>query len=125
MVLIESFPGHSAELNVAGEERRLPTPIEFTLYRTAQEALTNVARHARAQHVVVTLQYLAAKAIIRVVDDGDGCAPVRFGNGLQGLKEEADALNGDSSVAPVDTGGWRLECSLPVSPLESRGPRPR
>ena len=87
-MLIESFPGHSAELHVAGEGRRLPTPIEFTLYRTAQEALTNVARHARAQHVMVTLQYLAAKAIIRVVDDGDGCAPVRFGNGLQGLKED-------------------------------------
>ena len=61
-------------LRTPPEETRLPAPIELLLYRVAQEALTNVAKHARAHHVDVELAVLDGQAFLCVADDGVGAS---------------------------------------------------
>ena len=55
--LTRSLPHHTTKLRVIGDERRLATPIKFSVYRTVQEGLTNVARHAQAHQVAIELHY--------------------------------------------------------------------
>lgn len=92
---------------------QLPRPLALALYRITQEALTNVARHARAQQAHITLRLLGpavAGAPLQVhwsvMDDGVGLADAlplasQRGNGLAGLRERVWALGGELLVAPA------------------------
>lgn len=107
---------------------QLPRPLALALYRITQEALTNVARHARAQQAHITLRLLGpavAGAPLQVhwsvVDDGVGLADAlplasQRGNGLAGLRERVWALGGELLVAPAAADaarpGLRLAASL-------------
>src|SRR5579864_4402403 len=87
--------GISAELHTSGlSGDRLASETETTLYRIAQEALTNVAKHSRAEHVDVILERRAEQVVLIVEDDGVGFDPgdagtTRQGLGLQGMQERA------------------------------------
>jgi signal transduction histidine kinase len=85
-------------------------------YRIAQEALTNIARHARATAAWVELVRVGANARLRVSDDGIGPprAPVR-GSGLLGIAERVGALGGSWQLNQRPGGGTLLEVSLPVA----------
>jgi PAS domain S-box-containing protein len=94
--------GIAAELHTVGLlDRRLPSEVETTLYRIAQEALTNIAKHAKAQHVDVILERHDDSVFLIVEDDGVGFdpgeagAPASGGFGLLGMQERA-ALVGAS-----------------------------
>ena len=76
------------------ERHRLPAEAETTLYRIAQEALTNVAKHARAEHVEIILERRADNVLLIVEDDGVGFDPGSPGGagqgfGLLGMQERA------------------------------------
>src|SRR5439155_368877 len=78
---VEKFTESSeieVRLRTPPEETRLPPPIELLLYRVAQEALTNVAKHARARHVDVELAVRDARVTLSVADDGVGFEVDRF-----------------------------------------------
>ncbi len=83
--------GLHAELSVGGTPRGLPTSHEVALLRTAQEALTNVRRHAAAARVSVALDYREAGVSLRVTDDGCGFDPSApaGGFGLEGMRSRA------------------------------------
>jgi signal transduction histidine kinase len=86
--------GIPAELHTSGLlDDRLASEAETTLYRVAQEALTNVARHSRAARVEVLLERKADSVRLIVEDDGVGFDPatdaVRAGFGLLGMHERA------------------------------------
>jgi len=85
-------------------------------YRIAQEALTNVARHAKATAARVELVRLGANARLRVSDDGIGPpeAPAR-GSGLLGIAERVGALGGSWHLTRRPGGGTLLEVSLPMA----------
>jgi signal transduction histidine kinase len=85
-------------------------------YRIAQEALTNIARHAGATAAWVELVRIGNSARLRVSDDGVGPpgAPVR-GSGLLGIAERVDALGGSWQLSRRSGGGTLLEVSLPVA----------
>jgi signal transduction histidine kinase len=96
----------------------LPASHRHTLFRAAQECLTNVQRHAQAQNVWLTLT--AEKGMITLVvrDDGENGLPeIRAGHyGLIGLQERAGQLNGRLHLAPQN-GGAQVQLQLPLPPL--------
>jgi signal transduction histidine kinase len=104
-----------------GIERRLPPAVELTLFRTAQEALTNVRKHACASQVDIVLFYLEASVRMVVRDNGVGMPAAetsRAGKfGLLGLQERADLLHGRFAVESSPGSGTAVTMELPI--LES------
>ncbi len=100
----------------------LPAAVQSTGYRIVQEALTNVARHARASRASVRVRRDPGSVTIRVCDDGDGAVPGRHtaGNGVRGMQERAAAAGGVLVAGGRRTGGWRVEAILPVAGDDER-----
>ncbi len=91
----------------------LPEPYRLAFYRVAQEALTNVQRHARATQVWVTLEVSEQAIVLRVEDNGRGYAGEPAGNGLTGLHERAAQLGGQAVIDNGTAGGARIVFSAP------------
>jgi signal transduction histidine kinase len=103
-------------IELAGE-RRLAPELETTVYRIVQEALTNVAKHARATTVWVTAREAGSELQIGVTDDGTGFDPNRAldaGFGLVGMRERVELAGGALSVAPADGAGTAVRATLPL-----------
>jgi len=94
----------------------LPPAIHVTLYRAAQEALTNVQRHAEAQQVWLTLRVDDGVARLQVRDDGRGLPSdaEEHGFGLRGLRERASQLGGELRLESRP-GGTKLSLCLPLT----------
>jgi signal transduction histidine kinase len=115
-------------LDVTGEieigAERLDPTLETTIYRFAQEALTNVAKHARAEHLRVRLSRTPQAIEIEVVDDGGGFDPARRseGFGLVGMHERAGLVGGTMRVES-SAAGTTVHASFPAIPpgVERRG----
>jgi len=119
-----SAAGIPVELDVAGDERPLPAPVDLAVYRVMQEALTNVARHARPASARVRLSYEPNGIEIEVLDDGAGAAATGRlgGNGIAGMRERVAALGGDFAAGPRPGRGFRVHARLP---LEQEAPAER
>ncbi len=110
--------GADVRLNVEGRRRQLPPDAQTALYRIAQEALNNAARHAKARQVWVDLRLSEGAVRLQVGDDGRGFDPgveVPGHFGLQNMRERAEAIGGrfgivsgagHGTVVSVD---WPLE----------------
>jgi len=98
----------------ARAKARLPERIEVTAYYVVSEALTNVARHARASAVRVTLDAADEVVQLSVRDDGVGGADPAGGSGLVGLKDRVEAIGGTLIVQSRRGEGTRLVAELPV-----------
>ena len=89
------------------------------IFRILQEALTNVARHARARHVEVRLRAEAGRLHLDVSDDGSGIDPARIADsrsfGLLGMRERARALQGNCVIASRPEGGTRVSATIPLA----------
>jgi signal transduction histidine kinase len=107
--------GVETELAFDGEPRELTSEARLAVYRTAQEALTNVRRHADAEHVDVRLRYADDGTWLTVEDRGgpaEGGEP-GLGYGLTGMRERAELLGGRLAAAPTAQ-GFRVELFLPA-----------
>lgn len=95
---------------------RLPPEIETAVYRIAQEALTNVVKHAAARHVSIVLTRKADGVSILVEDDGRGFASRRTGDGLGivGMRERVELLGGSLEVESAPGAGTTIHLQLPV-----------
>jgi signal transduction histidine kinase len=99
---------------VEGESRELPVELDRAAYRIAQEALTNVRRHAGpAARATVTIGYTPDALTVRIDDDGPGGPPADDGNGIAGMRARAAALGGTLTAGPGPGGGFRVEARLP------------
>lgn len=100
----------------AAELGALPAAVEVAAYRIAGEALTNVARHARARRATVRLQRDDRDLLVEVADDGTGiAAEAQAGVGLVSLRERAAELGGRSEVTCPATGGTVVRAWLPLA----------
>jgi signal transduction histidine kinase len=107
--------GTPATVRVTGDERTLPTKVEVVLLRAAQEALTNVRRHAGAQEAAVLLAYAESSVRLVVRDDGRGFDPAGVdGFGLNGMRARADQVNGRLTVRSDPDTGTTLELEVPA-----------
>jgi signal transduction histidine kinase len=90
----------------------------LTLYRCAQEALTNIRKHAHATKVLLRLSTSDEQVELTVLDNGQGCEPIHeqstSGFGLRGMRERVVLLDGRLSAGPEPGHGWRVEVVLPL-----------
>jgi len=115
-------------LRTPPEEMRLPAPIELLLYRVAQEALTNVAKHAHAHHVDVELAVRDGHAVLCVADDGVGFEVERFqrkpvlaGVGLLGMRERVAYYRGGLDIRSRPQAGARITVTIPLDAATTDG----
>jgi PAS domain S-box-containing protein len=101
------------EINDVPDER-LPEPVEAAAYYLIAEAITNVAKHANASHVAVSVRRDQGRVFVEVADDGVGGADPIAGSGLHGLADRVEALHGHLRVDSPRGGGTRLEARIPV-----------
>jgi signal transduction histidine kinase len=109
--------GLRVEVVVDGAPRALPPGIDLSAYRIAQEALTNVLRHAREARARVSLRYDEDAIEIEVVDDGPGAtvAPTDgAGHGLIGMRERVQVFGGALEAGSLPGGGFRVRARLPA-----------
>ena len=107
--------GLRAKFVVAGTIRSLSPQANLTLYRAAQEALTNVGKHAHASSVDLHLDYRDERLVrLRIKDDGLGSANSEGGFGLLGVRERVQLLNGAVHVRTGAGEGFTLEVELPA-----------
>jgi len=117
--------GIVVSLDVEAGEPNLREPLATPLYRMAQEALTNVARHAEATEVRVTIRQEGDDLVLRVLDNGKGydaeAAARRKSYGVLGIQERAHTLGGRARVARAERGGTLVEIAIPVARFRRRG----
>lgn len=100
-----------------GTSRQLPPGAGLTIYRIAQESLTNVLKHAGPDPTVtVLLQWRPATVAVEVSDDGRGAAAGGdgLGQGLRGMRERAAMFGGTVTAGPRPGGGFRVRAELPT-----------
>ena len=111
--LAQEFTHNSAvpvHFGAEGSADGLPDVANTVLFRIAQEALTNIERHAGAQHIDITLVRDGRRLTLTIADDGSGFDPVRVaghpkrGIGLRNMMERMDAIGGQLSIASSPAG---------------------
>ena len=105
-----------AEVSCDRDLAGLPAAVEVAAYRIAQEALTNVTRHARATRATISLEQDDARLLVEVTDDGAGLPDaLHAGVGLGSMRERAEELGGRLQVLPAPGGGTTVRAWLPVA----------
>jgi two-component system sensor histidine kinase UhpB len=101
---------------------RLAPDAELAVYRIAQESLTNVARHAHARRVRITLERGHDSIVLRVLDDGRGFdgVPEEHG-GLRSMRERALLINGALAIKDGAHGGVELRLEVPAAAVQPVG----
>jgi signal transduction histidine kinase len=117
--LVQQVRGSGTDVSLArlGTPRPLPPGTGLTLYRIAQESLTNVLKHAGPDvAVTVLLQWRDESLVLEVTDDGRGAAAASdgAGQGVVGMRERAVMLSGTLAVGPRPGGGYRVRAEIPV-----------
>jgi signal transduction histidine kinase len=113
--------GFAIPVEVTGAPRRLDPIAETVLFRVAQEALTNIARHAGVKEGSVVINYGPKQVSLRVSDRGRGFNPTEnfhppHGWGLEGMKERVESVGGRLQIESAPGNGTTIEALIPVAP---------
>jgi signal transduction histidine kinase len=108
--------GVAAELRIEGEPMELGSGVALAVYRIAQEALTNVVKHARGSPAEVVLVYGEGEISVLVTDRGPGAQRSGVGHGLIGMRERAAAHGGSVEAGERPEGGFAVVARLPTRP---------
>ena len=120
-----SFP--TLDVQVDAAELSMAEHAETAVYRTAQEALQNVAKHAEASSVRVRLFRHGSRAVLEVADDGTGfdvdapASPGPTGLGLSGMRERAELLGGRLDLSAAPGRGTTVRLTIPFLPAAQAG----
>lgn len=114
--------GVPVQVTTTGDVRPMRSDAEVALLRTAQEALANVAKHARASRVGVTLSYLENEVALDVRDDGTGFDPTQVmetetsGFGLFAMRQRIEGLRGTLQIESEPDSGTAISARVPDAP---------
>jgi signal transduction histidine kinase len=119
----EQEQGLQVKLSLPEGKERLPAPLETTLFRVIQEALTNAARHAKARHVEIALDWGAAQVTLRIADDGQGFdlraadARAKGGQhlGLWSMRERIEQLGGRLDIQSHPGASTTIQATIPLA----------
>lgn len=114
---LQESAGVEVEMHVDDNVDALDRGVQETLYRVAQEALANVARHARARHAWLRIALDAGTAQLVVEDDGvglDAAGSTGEHFGVVGMRERVEALAGSFSMGQRPAGGVELRATVPI-----------
>lgn len=107
--------GLHVEFGVSGEERPLSPKLTLTLYRAAQEGMTNARKYAQANLLSLTLDYTHSDSVsLSIQDDGVGTDDPSGGFGLLGLRERVNLLNGRLQINTQPDQGFHILITLPT-----------
>jgi signal transduction histidine kinase len=108
-----------SEVTLAGTAERLGSELETTVYRLIQEALTNVTKHAHAEHARVAVACVDGRLEIEVTDDGAGfdSGATTSGFGLAGMRERVELSGGRLTVLP-GASGTTVRATIPIQALD-------
>jgi PAS domain S-box-containing protein len=110
--------GVSCEFQLAAGPLSLPSDTSIAIFRVFQEALTNVARHAKASAVAISLEQAGLEIILCIEDNGRGIRPEALNDsnslGLLGMTERAAAAGGQIAITPISPYGTRVTLRLPL-----------
>jgi signal transduction histidine kinase len=115
--------GIPVEFQRNGSERRFSHEVELTLYRMAQEGLSNISRHSRASQASITIQFTPETTTLTIADDGQGFvvpeSPAEFAPqghfGLLGMYERAELIGANLEIHSDPDQGTQLVIDLPLS----------
>ena len=98
----------------------MPADVQNEMFRIAQEAMTNVSKHARAKSVWVILEFKPHQVILTIQDDGIGFATVnvprsRCGYGMTTMRERARRIGGWLKIESPATGGTAIRVEMPLA----------
>lgn len=124
---LEDLMGHlrraglQVTLEVTGEPRELPPGVDLSVYRIAQEALTNALKHAPGCTVRIRVDYLDHAVTVSVEDDGARLDPsmetlAGSGHGLVGMRERVRVYRGQFEAGPTKPGGFGVKALIPTVP---------
>jgi len=111
-------------------DRRLPAELETALFRVCQEAITNIARHAGAESVLIQVGERAGRLVVEIEDDGRGFVPSqapgldadRPSFGLMGMRERVELLGGTLDIDSAPEQGTRVKVEIPLpAPARAAG----
>ncbi len=118
--------GIEAQVTVSGPKRRLPPDVETALFRIAQEAISNVVKHARAGQVQLNLCFNPQEVTLTITDNGLGFAPEQILTatnnetcclGLLGMRERAELLGGELEIHSQPGAGASVRVTIPLEDL--------
>lgn len=109
-----AIAGLEAIFELLGTPRPLNPQLELTLYRVAQEGLTNVRKYARASQVKVTLGFDPDKVTLNICDNGQGSSDPGGGFGLLGLRERVQLAGGTVDIVTAPDQGFQLKVEIPA-----------
>jgi signal transduction histidine kinase len=106
--------GVRVDLQWRGQRQPIPPDVDLSAYRIIQEAVTNVIRHAGADHCKVLIDQDDRELSIEITDNGRGGVIAGPGYGIVGMRERAGLLGGQLAAGPRPSGGFRVAARLPV-----------
>lgn len=109
--LAEAFP---IPMQIRAARDPLPPDVELVAYFVCSEAVANVAKHASASHVVVSVKTDDRRTLIEVEDDGIGGADIASGAGLRNLADRVEVFGGTLAVESILGRGTRLTAEIPL-----------
>jgi len=120
------LPAVRFDLSLQGDLDDVSETLALALYRLLQEGMTNVSRHAEAEHVEIRVQRTGPSAtsgsevFFSMIDDGRGTEPgTRRGLGLIGMRERIETLGGSLQVTNEPAGGFAIRASIPAVGAEA------
>ena len=111
---IDRQPGIRVRRELDWSLPKLAPEVELVIYRVAQEALTNVLRHAEATEVVVELRNASGTVVLEVADNGRGLPADGEERGLRGMRERASVIDAELEVRAGAGGGTQVVLTVPV-----------
>lgn len=104
------------DFDIDGDPRAVPPASRYVLFRAAQEALTNILRHAQADRVSIRLRYDQARVVLDVRDYGVGAEATgqRRGHGLLGIQERLQEVGGQLTIATAPDEGFAVTAEVPA-----------